>query len=441
MKDNSHINVIIIKAITEEKLSLLESADLDQWLTDAENSNLFEGFKDNENLLRQLIEFNGIDVEGHKLLLDQKMDFGKRIDHITKRQWISFRDVATSAAAVLILAAATFFYLNIRKPDSKPAPTEKVNPVVQLDVAPGKTTALLTLADGRKLVLDSTVTGQLAKQGETIVVNDSGTLKYQGSNQPPTGALYNILSTANGETYGMVLADGSKVWLNTGASIRYPVSFTGNERKVQVTGEAYFEVAHDAAKPFIVDILPATEQAGGGQRGMSVEVLGTHFNINAYHDEAVIKTTLLEGSVKVVNRPSSTDKEQTAILKPGQQALISPSTEADRGEAADSQLIIQKNVDVNQVIAWKNGRFNFVKAEITVVMRQLAKWYNIEVGYEGARTAELLTGEMARDQMLSQTVKMLELAAGIHARIEGRKLIVMSDEVFEARKKNATKQK
>src|SRR5215216_4825452 len=122
MKDNSHINDIIIKAITEEKLSLSESADLDQWLTDAENNNMFERLKDKDYLLRQLIEFNGIDVEGNKVLLDQKIDFGKRI-HPIKRQWISFRDVATSAAAVFILAAATFFYLNTRKPDSKQAPT------------------------------------------------------------------------------------------------------------------------------------------------------------------------------------------------------------------------------------------------------------------------------------------------------------------------------
>ena len=427
MKDNSHINEIIIKAITEEKLSLSESADLDQWLTDAENSNLFEQLKNKDYLLRQLIAFNGIDVEGDKILLDQKMDFGKRIHHIKKRQWISFRDVATSAAAVLILAAATFFYLNTRKP----APAEKVETVVQLDVAPGKTTALLTLADGSKLVLDSTVAGQLAKQGETVVMNENGTLKYQG-NQPQTGELFNILSTANGETYGMVLADGSKVWLNTGASIRYPVAFTGSERKVAITGEAYFEVAHDATKPFIVDVLPSTGVVGAG-RGTSVEVLGTHFNINAYDDEAVIKTTLLEGSVRIVSG-------QTAILKPGQQALISPSTGGGRGEATDSQLIIHKNVDVNQVTAWKNGRFNFIKADITVVMRQLAKWYNIDVEYEGAPPTKLLNGEMERNQMLSQTVKTLEYAE-IHTRIEGRKLVVMSDEKFEAWKKNATKQK
>ena len=308
MKDNSHINDIIIKAITEEKLSISESADLDQWLTDAENNNLFELLKNKDYLLRQLIAFNEIDVEGDKILLDQKMDFGKRIHHIKKRQWISFRDVATSAAAVLILAAATFFYLNTRKP----APAEKVETVVQLDVAPGKTTALLTLADGSKLVLDSTVAGQLAKQGETVVVKENGTLKYQGRNQPQTGELFNILSTANGETYGMVLADGSKVWLNTGASIRYPVAFTGSERKVAITGEAYFEVAHDINKPFIVHV---TDNKGAG---IDVRVLGTHFNINAYDDEAVIKTTLLEGSVKVVKR--GTGKEQSAILKPGQQA-------------------------------------------------------------------------------------------------------------------------
>jgi transmembrane sensor len=414
MKDNSHINDIIIKAITEEKLSISDSADLDQWLTDGENSNLFELLKNKDYLLRQLIEFNEIDVEGDKILLDQKMDFGKRIHHIKKRQWISFRDVATSAAAVLILAAATFFYLNIRKQEREQTPVEKAETVVQLDIAPGKTTALLTLADGSKLVLDSTVAGQLAKQGETVVLNENGTLKYQGRNQPQTGELFNILSTANGETYGMVLADGSKVSLNTGASIRYPVVFTGSERRVAITGEAYFEVAHDASKPFIVHVT------GNKGAGIDVQVLGTHFNINAYNDEAVIKTTLLEGSVKVVN-------EQSTILKPGQQA-----------QTGSGVTKVVRDVNVDAETAWKNGRFNFIKADITVVTRQLAKWYNIEVAYEGVQPTKLLTGEMERTQMLSQAVKMLEYAE-IHTRIEGRKLIVMSDEKFEAWKKNATK--
>jgi len=252
-------------------------------------------------------------------------------------------------------------------------------------------------------------------------VNENGTLKYQGRNQPQTGELFNILSTANGETYGMVLADGSKVWLNTGASIRYPVAFTGSERKVAITGEAYFEVAHDINKPFIVHV---TDNKGAG---IDVRVLGTHFNINAYDDEAVIKTTLLEGSVKVVKR--GTGKEQSAILKPGQQA------QTDSGVTK-----VVRDVNVDAETAWKNGRFNFVKADITVVMRQLAKWYNIEVGYEGARPTKLLNYEMERNQMLSQTVKALGIAE-IHTRIEGRKLIVMSDEMFEAWKKNATKQK
>jgi ferric-dicitrate binding protein FerR (iron transport regulator) len=422
--DNSHINGIIIKVITDEELTLAESAEFDLWLKDTESSKLFEDLKNNEYLLQGLVSMHEIDEEADKVLLQEKLGIGKRI-HLIKRQWKLFRDVATSAAAVLVLAAATFFWMNTRKTNEKTVPTQKTATVVDHNIEPGKTAALLTLADNSKIVLDSTVTGSLTQQGGMLVVNENSTLKYQEKNSPPHESLFNTLSTANGQTYSMVLADGSKVWLNTGASIRFPVAFTGNERSVEITGEAYFEVAPDKSKPFIVKVLPPTGRgAGGGRGGMDVQVLGTHFNINAYNEEAVIKTTLLEGSVKIKQGNSET------LLKPGQQAQVGA------GKAK-----VLNNVNMDAAIAWKNGRFNFDNDEIGVVMNQLKKWYNVETAYEGPRPTKLFIGEMERNQLLSEVIKMLEMTGGVHFIVEGHKLIAMTPETYEAWKANNKQKK
>jgi transmembrane sensor len=422
MKDNGLINDIIVKAITDSALTSAESAILDEWLTDEENSQLFEQLKNKDYLLQRLIEAHTIDVEGDKVLLQQKLGIGKRIP--IKRQWKSFWDVATSAAAVLILAAAIFYWFNnTRKPGNNIVSNEKPVPDTITDAQPGKTTALLTLADGSKVLLDSTATGQLAQQGGMVVVKENNGLKYVGDIQPQREELYNTLSTANGQTYGVVLADGSKVWLNAAASIRYPVAFKGSERKVEVTGEVYFEVAHDKSKRFIVEVLPPTSRGAGGGRNVKVEVLGTHFNINAYNDEAVIKTTLMEGSVKIKQGATET------LLKPGQQAQV--------GSGITKVL---NNVDLDAAVAWKNGRFNFDSVDIAVAMSQLTKWYNVEGVYEGARPTKLLIGEIDRNLMLSEVIKMLEYT-GIHFRIDGRKLVVMSPEKYEAWKSKLKQQK
>jgi len=427
MIDNSPINEVIIKAITESALTAAESALLDQWLADTENSKLYEDLKNKDYLLQKLKEAHEVDMEGDKVLLQQKLGIGKR--KYIRRQW-NFGYVATSAAAVLLLAAASFFWFNIRKPVNTTV-KENSETVTVKEIQPGKTAALLTLADGSRLKLDSSSSRKLAQQGAVVLLNENGTLKYQGQNGTQTGELFNTLTTANAQTYAMVLADGSKVWLNTDASIRYPVTFTGNERKVEITGEAYFEVAHDKTKPFIVHV------PGNNGNGMDVQVLGTHFNINAYSGEAVIKTTLLEGSVKIVNRQSAVGnahadvpvvRDQSIILKPGEQAQVSNGTAK-----------VLKNVDVKAVVAWKNGLFNFDNADITVVMDQLTKWYNVEAVYEGPKPTKLFRGGTGRDQLLSDAVKMLELTGGVHFRIKGQQLIVMSPETYEAEKNN-TKQ-
>lgn len=401
MTDNSLINSIILKAISEEELSSAEAVIFEEWLTDEENRRWFEKWSNKDYMLQRLIEAHRVNMEGDKIYFEQKLAIGKRII-IQKRQWKLFRDVATSAAAVLVLAAATFYLFKHRKEDNNILPKEKATTVILNDIPPGQTTALLTLADGKKLVLDSTAIGQLAQQGGTVVFNDKGTLKYQpkdASNE----TLFNTLTTAYGETYAMVLPDGSKVWLNAGASIKYPVAFAGNERKVTVTGEVYFEVAKDKSKPFTVHVM--------GQKGneMDVQVLGTHFNINAYHDETSIKTTLIEGAVKI----RQGDKE--TLLSPRQQAQVT-----------NGVTTVVSDVDVAAITAWKNGYFNFGKNDITVVTRQLAKWYNVDIIYEGDKPTKTFSGEMERNFTLSQALRALEYTNGVRLRMDvaARKLIV-----------------
>jgi ferric-dicitrate binding protein FerR (iron transport regulator) len=205
------------------------------------------------------------------------------------------------------------------------------------------------------------------------------------------------MTTPKGRQFSLVLSDGSKVWLNAASSITYPISFTGKERKVSVTGEAYFEIAHNAAIPFIVE---------SGQN--SVKVLGTHFNINAYDDESVVSVTLLEGSVDV--RRGTVSK----VIKPGQQAQIND----------DEQIKLANNIDVEHVVAWKNGRISFQGADIGTVMRQMSRWYDVEIEYN-RKMNDLFYADISRSTMLSDVLKALELTTDVHFKIEGRKVRVV----------------
>ncbi|AEW00394.1 hypothetical protein A4D02_24000 [Niastella koreensis] len=398
MKDNSIINGIIIKVITGEELTSAESTMYEEYISDEGNRRFVEQFKNDAYQLQKLKEIHAIDVAGGRAIIEEELNrnYGKQVD--IKRPRKLFRDVATSAAAVLVILSAAYFLWH-NNPNKSAGLKEDVK-VASKVIGPAQRMASLTLADGKKILLDSAKAGQLAQQGGSVVVNENGTLKYQ-SKTAAQEIIYNTLTTAYAQTYSMVLADGSKAWLNAGASIRYPVEFSGNERKVEITGEVYFEVAHDAAKPFIVHVT--------GQKGpMDVQVLGTHFNINAYDDEPLMKATLLEGSVKVTKDAAS------VLLKPGEQTSVSQS----------SQLSQPIPVQTDAVIAWKNGIFSFKDADIDVVMRQLIKWYDIEVVYEGVKPSDKISGEMQRNLTLPQVAENLDFMTGLHFRVEGRKLIV-----------------
>jgi ferric-dicitrate binding protein FerR (iron transport regulator) len=315
------------------------------------------------------------------------------------------------AAAVLVLLAGGSAWFFLLKEKTVTIVSQPV--VTNNDVLPGGDKAILTLADGSKVILDSAGNGLLAQQGSAQVMKTAnGQLAY--INKGTGTVVYNTMSTPRGGQYQLTLPDGSKVWLNAASSIHYPTAFTGNERRVAVTGEAYFEVTKHAAMPFVVEV----------NNKARVEVLGTHFNINAYDDEPVISTTLLEGKVKFVNGGSSMvngqkDKQPSVTLQPGQQAQLPTAA------AANDNIIVKNAVDIEQVMAWKNQLFRFDDAELPVVMRQLARWYDVEIVYDKkAVLSETFAGEMQRSLRLSQVLKGLE-GMNVHFKIEGHRLKVL----------------
>lgn len=312
---------------------------------------------------------------------------------VIKLRWFKW---AAAASVILLISIGSYFIINIRVQKHEVAVVQPHKKEFKNDVAPGQTGAILTLANGQKILLDSAVNGSLAQQGNVSVIKKNGELVY--SNDGNTAeVVYNTMTTPRGRQFNLVLADGSKVWLNAASSITFPTAFTGKERKVSITGEAYFEVAHNAAKPFIVE-----------KGNTSVLVLGTHFNVNAYDDETALSVTLLEGSVNVRNGNSS------SRIKPGQQAQVKE----------DGKISLLSNVNVENVVAWKNGRINFDGANIETVMRQMSRWYDVEIVYN-KKLDDLFYAEIPRTTMLSDVLKALELTKKVHFKIEGRKIIVV----------------
>lgn len=270
-------------------------------------------------------------------------------------------------------------------------------------IKPGIDKALLILADGKQVVLDSTTTGIVSKQGATTIINLHGKLTYDGAgNQQEEPIYYNTIKTGKGNQYQLVLPDGSRVWLNATSSLRFPTRFNKENRTVELTGEGYFEVARENNRPFKVMLQGNAEE----KSPTSIEVLGTHFNVMDYNDEPNMKVTLLEGSVKVRS-------ENSVVLKPGEQAVMS----------GNSQLTIDNSPNLEEAVAWKNGYFQFTDAPITTVMRQVARWYNVDVEYSGNVKQEIFSGSIPRLANITELKKILELTKTIRIKIEGRKLI------------------
>lgn len=338
-------------------------------------------------------EGDGSEENGRVVVLNDRSGARSRNEG---RRWNGARRWMAAAAVILLLSAGIF--LLVRK-TAGPA-VVAVSEHKKQDAEPGHDGAILTLADGQQIVLDSVGNGALAMQGNVKIQKlSSGVVKYDNGLEGRKETLYNTLTTPRGRKTSLSLTDGTVVWLNASSSIRYPTVFTGKERLVEVTGEAYFEVAKNSAMPFVV------RKAGNDER---VEVLGTSFDINVYDDEEAAKTTLLEGSIKVIKGADG------RVLKPGQQAVLGKG---------GSRMKIVSDVDAEEVMAWKNGRFQFNDADLRTIMRQLMRWYDVDVVYEGDVPVRYFTADVSRNKNLSSVLKILELSK-IHFRIEGKKLIV-----------------
>lgn len=371
-----------------QELWRLLNAHPDDEPLDGELKKLWETAKHEAPLVQSAVWDSKMQLGKEKLQAEQPVS--------AKVRSINFKRYRWAAAAILLLMASSIVLLNLNKEEN--TYTNNTKQVVEQDRLPGGDRAVLTLSDGRTILLDSASNGMLAQQGNTdIIKKNDGQLVYNSADGQSNEIAYNTLQTPRGGQYKITLPDGSKVWLNAASSLKYPVVFVGNERRVEITGEAYFEVAKDAAKPFRVQL-----------NNLEVEVLGTHFNINGYTDEDAVKTTLLEGKVKVL--ASNTAK----YLTPGQQAQLKSS----------GNIHVTNDVNLEETVAWKDGNFQFENSDIKTVMRQLARWYDVEVSYKGTINKHFV-GSISRDVKLSQVLSMLQQTGEVKFKIEGKNLIVM----------------
>ena len=376
---NENEILALLKKYQEGTLSNEDKDKVDAWyLHKASNSNL---------------QLNEYELEDSYEYLKAKLPLKQETKVI--RIWPR---VAVAASIAVLLGTGIFYFTKTK--EQIPQVAEKPQ-----EIAPGGNRGILTLSNGKQIVLaDISAKDTIAKEGEedevTIKMGANGVITYIIN--PNTDAskadanLFNTLSTPTGGQYNIVLADGTKVYLNAVSSIKYPTQFNGDQRIVELDGEAYFEVAKNKNKPFIVK--------SGDQ---DIEVLGTHFNVHAYDNESVVKTTLLEGSVAV------NYKNQKAILKPGQQSNVSEKFNK----------ITIKQVDTEAAIAWKNGRFKFDNADLKTVMRQLERWYGIKVEYRGDVSDVRFNGGTFMNKNLSEVLKVLELS-NIKFKVEGKTIIV-----------------
>lgn len=303
-----------------------------------------------------------------------------------------------AAAAVVVMALGILFYLRNR-PETAPRPIAQK----PTDFAPGGERAVLTLADGSTVVLDSAARGRIASQGNaTIMKNGDGELSYQISEKEKAAAGMNTISTPAGGQYSIKLPDGSQVWLNARSSITFPTAFYGDERRVKVQGEVYFEIKKEKDRLFVVDV-------DGKQQ---VVVTGTHFNVNAYSDEPEIRTTLLEGAVRVTTAHAGGENLQ---LVPGEQASFRAN---DKPGGHPGGHFRKTAMDVNEAVAWKNGLFQFRETSLVAIMRDIERWYNVEVTYPEGIPQKRFSGKLRRNSKASEILEILKFA-GVNFRIEG----------------------
>ena len=312
--------------------------------------------------------------------------------------------LSVAASIAILLGAGMFLFVfnssetsqvkNVAQQERNVAPVDDANP--------GRTKAMLTLADGTKVPLDNNPDGTIAVQGNTKVLNQNGGLIYNKAVNKRGELLYNTLTTNRGEQYPLQLSDGTRIWLNSASTIRFPVMFGNNERRVQISGEAFFEVAKDKSKPFKVTL-----------NGMEITVLGTQFNVNGYSDESNVRTTLLEGSVKI------TQGLEALHLSPGQHARLN----------SNGKFHLVNNADIEEAVSWKNGYFHFTKDNLQTVMRKLSRWYDVDVVYEdgSGKDEQSFSGDIQKSLTLTAVLRILGKSQ-VKYRIEGKKLILIKSD-------------
>lgn len=331
-----------------------------------------------------------IDSEAELMVVMDRLNFDRNPG---RAKPISIWPRVIAAAVAIVILGAGFFYYHIKTSgEDQQSVAEYAG-----DITPGKQGATLTLANGKKIRLTEAQNGELAKEaGVVITKSASGQLIYEIKDHSGEPNKYNTLTTAKGETYQIRLPDGSLVWMNAASSLTYSAGLLeSGARKIKLNGEAYFQVAKDKGHPFIVE-----------SRGQRIEVLGTHFNVNAYHDEPVMKTTLLEGSVKV------SDKNIEKILLPGYEAVNT-----------GNDITVDK-VDTELAVAWKNNNFVFANERIETVMKMVERWYDVEVVYEGAMPEDRFRGGVSRFDNISKVLNILESTGLVHFKVKNRKVYV-----------------
>jgi ferric-dicitrate binding protein FerR (iron transport regulator) len=386
--ESRHLRTLLKKYL-DDKATESERAELDAW---------YDRFDDQEGIVKTMNSKERSAYE-QRMLYRINEDLFAGADIVPMRKRYNWLKITAAAAILVFVSSGLYFYLRYNQGQQLAQN--------QQDIAPGGNKAILTLANGQQIVLNSSKNGKLAEQGSTVIDKTAdGEVLYNASAASPgeedlaKKVTYNTMTTPRSGQYHLILADGTNVWLNSASSIKYPTSFKGNDREVEITGEAYFEVAHNAAMPFKVT-----------SKGQTVQVLGTHFNINAYSDESAVKTTLLEGSVKV------TQKDEVVMLKPGQQARV------DLKET-EKKIAVVNHADTEEAIAWHLGLFKFENADIQTVMRQLSRWYDVDVSYEGKIPDRRFSGKIYRNISALKVSDILSYN-NIHFRIEGKRIIVI----------------
>lgn len=406
------IATLLLKKISGQ-LTAEEAAALEEWKNEsAANQRAYEDLLQLTVLKDGLTHYREAQAVGKRLTIPVKEITGTTIPQDAQdttssstHRIIFLRRFWAAASVLLVLGLGAYLW---HQNSGRPQGLTSDEKHMAKDILPGREGAILTLADGRQVVLDSLGNGVIATQSGTQVVLQNGQLAYDPRGSISGETAYNTMSTPKGRQFSLVLPDGTRVWLNAASSIRYPTTFVGTERKVEIMGEVYFEVARNPRMPFRVNVNNRAE----------VAVLGTRFNLNAYDDEATVSATLLEGSVKVAAfevEPAG----RPVTLKPGQQAQIMQA-----GQKKQPGIKVINDADIDKVMAWKNGAFNFNDVSLEDVMKQLERWYDIEVIYESTVPNVGLAGKMTRDVTLNDLLKNLG-DMGVHCRLEGRTVIVL----------------